>query len=310
MQQFTLRARLRNILVDRFSLGELKDVAFDLGVDYQLFTHVTKREFSRELIAHFERRDQLSCLVTAVLMQRHDDVLVQLLAKLPACSPRKRIQIIVDEDLLGDVSELLEDLATKLKVAKDEVVLIGAAWESSMRLLVGLPERVANLRALSKIHSLVDRKYQINSIVLFNSLDQTRQRAWRLVACDWPLVCQGNVLRPAVSWKDALEATRGAPTTSYSTPPERLPEQVRHISQVFDIAPSPQAIRLRRILSTRLSLEDFRNLCFDLGVNYDHLGGEGLTGKARELVRHLQRRDALAELIEWLRRERSDVEVR
>jgi outer membrane protein assembly factor BamB/tetratricopeptide (TPR) repeat protein len=85
-------------------------------------------------------------------------------------------------------------------------------------------------------------------------------------------------------------------------------EQVRHISRVFDIAPSPQAVRLRRILSTHLSLEDFRNLCFDLGVNYDHLGGEGLTGKARELVRHLQRRDALAELIEWLRRERPDLE--
>lgn len=79
--------------------------------------------------------------------------------------------------------------------------------------------------------------------------------------------------------------------------------------EALDLAPSPKASRLHRILRTRLNLEEFRTLCFDLGVNYDNLGGEGLSGKARQLVLLLQKRDALPLLIEWLRQERPDIGV-
>lgn len=79
--------------------------------------------------------------------------------------------------------------------------------------------------------------------------------------------------------------------------------------EALDLAPSPEASRLHRILRTRLNLEEFRTLCFDLGVNYDNLGGEGLSGKARQLVLLLQKRDALPLLIEWLRQERPDIGV-
>jgi len=77
----------------------------------------------------------------------------------------------------------------------------------------------------------------------------------------------------------------------------------------LDLEPSPEATRLHRILKTRLDLEEFRTLCFHLGLNYDDLGGEGLGGKARQLVLRLQKRDALPLLIEWLRRERPDITV-
>jgi tetrahydromethanopterin S-methyltransferase subunit G len=46
-------------------------------------------------------------------------------------------QIIVDQDLLEDVAELLGELATKLKVARNEVMLIGAALGNSIGFLVG-----------------------------------------------------------------------------------------------------------------------------------------------------------------------------
>jgi len=42
-------------------------------------------------------------------------------------------------------------------------------------------------------------------------------------------------------------------------------------------------------------------------VNHDDLGGEGLSGKARQLVLFLQKRNALPTLVEWLRRERPDI---
>lgn len=65
--------------------------------------------------------------------------------------------------------------------------------------------------------------------------------------------------------------------------------------------------KLHRILSTRFSLEEFRTFCFDLGVNFDTLPGEGLKGKARELVMYCERHKRIRELIETGKRQRSDI---
>jgi FixJ family two-component response regulator len=213
----TEKARLRRFLADRFSLDDLENLAFDLGVDHELFSH-KKQGLSRELIEYFERRDRLSCLVTEVLKQRRDNELVQLLAKLPAYLPSTKIQIIVSADLLEDVSGLLGELATRLNVTSDQVVLIGAA-QGSMRLLVGLPENVADLRILTEIRSLGNEKYRVDSTVSFDSLDLITQKAWRLIARDYPPNREGNTLRPTVSWRDGLEAATKAQSFSDSTPP-------------------------------------------------------------------------------------------
>lgn len=53
---------------------------------------------------------------------------------------------------------------------------------------------------------------------------------------------------------------------------------------------------LRQKLIDRYSLEDLRTLCFDLGVDYENLPGEGKSAKARELVTHLQRKGRISEL--------------
>jgi site-specific recombinase XerD len=64
------RAKLRQFLTKHFSLDDLKDLAFDLGVDFQSFPHDTTRGFARELIAHFERRGTLDDLRRDVLRKR------------------------------------------------------------------------------------------------------------------------------------------------------------------------------------------------------------------------------------------------
>jgi hypothetical protein len=66
---------------------------------------------------------------------------------------------------------------------------------------------------------------------------------------------------------------------------------------------------LHRTLAERLDLEEFRTLCTDLGLPYDHLRGEGLPAKARELVAYMQRRHRLPELIEQLLHERPDIKL-
>jgi hypothetical protein len=197
-------------LEERFGLEELKTLAFDLCGDYELFAYGGKPVFARELVHYFERRDRLHCLVTEVLKLRPDNDLRQLLAKLPPCAPDIKLQVIVALELLEDVSEVIEGLAKDLHLTEKEIMLVGLA-QASIRLLVSLPERAADVAIASRIRSVDE--YRITSIDLFDSLDPASQKAWRFVACNWPPDVEGNVLRPTISWEDALEAVKAASRT-------------------------------------------------------------------------------------------------
>ncbi len=62
--------------------------------------------------------------------------------------------------------------------------------------------------------------------------------------------------------------------------------------------------RLRKLITNHYSLDEFRTLCFDLGVRYDDLGGDGLSGQVRELLLLLARHGRLADLLHLLAAER------
>ena len=49
-------AKLRQLLVSHFNESELRDLCFDLGVDYEGLPGESKSDKARELVAHFERR--------------------------------------------------------------------------------------------------------------------------------------------------------------------------------------------------------------------------------------------------------------
>ena len=60
----------------------------------------------------------------------------------------------------------------------------------------------------------------------------------------------------------------------------------------------------RQILIECFNDDELRTLCFDLGVDYEILGGEGKEGKARELVGYFKRRMRLDELERYCRQKR------
>jgi tetratricopeptide (TPR) repeat protein len=61
---------------------------------------------------------------------------------------------------------------------------------------------------------------------------------------------------------------------------------------------------LHRFITEHFDLEELRTLCFDLGIEYDDLGGEGRSDKARELLRRMGRRKELERLVDALRKVR------
>jgi len=78
--QLADQAYLRQFVVDHFSFDELRDLAFDLGIDYESLPHGTVQQFARELIAHLKRRNQLHSLVEEVVRRRPDHRLAQMLS--------------------------------------------------------------------------------------------------------------------------------------------------------------------------------------------------------------------------------------
>jgi hypothetical protein len=55
---------------------------------------------------------------------------------------------------------------------------------------------------------------------------------------------------------------------------------------------------IREALARFFSAGELRTLCFDLGLDYDNLPGEGKEDKAREMVAYFERRDLLLKLVE------------
>jgi hypothetical protein len=70
---------------------------------------------------------------------------------------------------------------------------------------------------------------------------------------------------------------------------------------------SDQLSTLHHFIVEQFDLEELRTLCFELGVRFDDLRGEGLTAKARELLLHLGRRGQLDRLLAALQQHRSEL---
>ena len=57
------------------------------------------------------------------------------------------------------------------------------------------------------------------------------------------------------------------------------------------------SLRLLYLLLEGFSREDLKDLCFELGIDYDDLPAEGRSAKARELITYMERRGRTAELV-------------
>jgi hypothetical protein len=70
----------------------------------------------------------------------------------------------------------------------------------------------------------------------------------------------------------------------------------------------PPSANLREKLIAAFNDSELRDLCADLGIDYESLGGEGKTGKVRELISYCERHDRLPDLLAYARGKRPRVE--
>lgn len=70
------------------------------------------------------------------------------------------------------------------------------------------------------------------------------------------------------------------------------------------------AVQTQTILANHFDLEELKTLCFRLGINFDNLWGEGIEGKARELVAYFQRRRQIPRLVHAIQQYRPDIIIK
>ncbi|MCP4429273.1 MAG: toll/interleukin-1 receptor domain-containing protein, partial [Chloroflexi bacterium] len=67
-------------------------------------------------------------------------------------------------------------------------------------------------------------------------------------------------------------------------------------------------VQIRDLIEDTFSLEEFRDLCFRLGVKYDNLRGESLSARILDLVEMMRRQRRLGDLLNFCARLRPNVE--
>jgi len=68
-------------------------------------------------------------------------------------------------------------------------------------------------------------------------------------------------------------------------------------------------LALRRIIDQHFNESELRDLCFELGIDYEHLEGNSKAGKVRSLLLYFERRKALERLAETVVRLRPEVQA-
>src|SRR5688500_16437563 len=137
------RVNLKQFLVDHFSLSELQDLVFNMGIGSDVLPSTTTPEMSRALIEYCERRGKVSCLLLEVQKARPIAQFGHVLGRLGSCAPHKKLEIVVHGANMANLQEVLAEFARKLGISPDDIALHAAA-PGSLQLLISLPADAAD----------------------------------------------------------------------------------------------------------------------------------------------------------------------
>lgn len=115
--------------------------------------------------------------------------------------------------------------------------------------------------------------------------------------------------------KDVLRAINHELEIAGSQPVDQIETGLELLSQrstnrataalrISPLESESELAKLRQKIADLFNEDDVKNICFDLGVDYDALSGDNKIAKIRELISHMKRRGELQKLIEKCIKER------
>lgn len=129
---------------------------------------------------------------------------------------------------------------------------------------------------------------------------RTAVDVWR-EKLDFLLVEEAVTVDPAMKFrlKHLIEEAR-ARIAELDPAPGRTPAPA-------PLARGPSRDLLLFNLAEKSSLDDLQVMCFDLGIDFDDIPGQAKPTRAANIIRHLERRARLADLVTWGKRKRPDL---
>lgn len=105
------------------------------------------------------------------------------------------------------------------------------------------------------------------------------------------------------------EVGQQTPSISFSADSQPARSVNPDVSTLQNDGPAYNSTQIYELLVNRFNEEELRTLCFYIDVKFSDLAGEGLSGKARELVLFNSRRGKLQALISKIKQIRPDISL-
>jgi hypothetical protein len=182
------RRFLHRFLTERFSLSELKTLAYYESYPFEDYPHSTISDMAREMLQYFEREDRLGAFVYAVLQERPDDELARIYAALPLPekSARVKLELIIRNAGRENAQEIRDRIARAMGWQAEDVGIIMAV-AGSVRLLLSVPaDKAADLLALARGPQAWG-PYEVVSAIPYEQLSEADRAAWRKRVTGQPL---------------------------------------------------------------------------------------------------------------------------
>ena len=186
-----------------FSLAELEDLAFDLGLGFEVFALETKEDLARSMFRAVSIMGREGCLADRFALLAPEADLDFVPPSLPACVRHRKLQVVFASGFTSiRLSEAKRELSRAYKVPQTQVVVVAAAGPRT-RLLISLPD---TRPSVSGRHVL--RRFRGASVRPFEQLDMASQRTWRWLACRFPPEQVGDHVSQAAAWGETRREVR------------------------------------------------------------------------------------------------------
>jgi antitoxin component of MazEF toxin-antitoxin module len=257
------------VLITYFNLGEIKTLCFDLGIDFDLLTGEEKKGKAIALVNHFEEQGQLLQLVQKIKDMRHNVDFIKI-------AQSKTTARDVDDKPSQKTSP---QGAFEKKYRSSPDLALSKTLSQVMRKNlneVEVREIAFDLGVNYADLSGIGFGYKVRELV-----EYARRR---VLLDDLLTICRSRY--PDIDWKESPISQAGVEEKPTPNPPgsQSVPRPPIRLKPARPTSAKVNHAVLAQLLRENCTSSNLRELCFELGIDYENLGGIDRASKSRELV--------------------------
>ncbi|HEX8600914.1 MAG TPA: hypothetical protein VF952_20630 [Chloroflexia bacterium] len=183
----TDRTTLLEYFTSHYDMEQVETLVYELNINSELLKKPNLTVFCRELLQYCERNDKVGCLLLGAIKEKPDPAVEAICQRAPTCTPEVKLAVIIRDAGMKDLRRALLAFLEAQGLKPGEVSVIGAA-AGSLRILIAVPEDVAQRILANPVRELAQGRYHVESIRRYSRLSPEEQLRWRAEARTGPAV--------------------------------------------------------------------------------------------------------------------------